>query len=68
MDYKKILQSQHILNYNIITIVEGLQNGSMTKTQFHNKKAYARRSGDLLCLVECAIAFEIVSIGGLNYD
>lgn len=38
LDYKNILAYQPILTSNIISIVDKLQDGSLTKQMFHNKK------------------------------
>ena len=64
MDYKNILAYQPILTTKVITLVEALQCGSLTKEQFHNRKAYAKRKGDLTLVLEYSIAFEIVNILG----
>ncbi|ALM62196.1 hypothetical protein AXI64_gp204 [Vibrio phage qdvp001] len=63
-DYKSLLSFQPILNQKVITIVEALQDGSLTKEQFHNRKAYAKRSGNLQSVLEYSIAFEIVNMLG----
>jgi len=57
--YKTKLNNQAILSANVITLVEGLQEGSLTILQLTNKKAYAKRVGKLLEQIECTIAFEI---------
>jgi hypothetical protein len=62
MKYEQISAFQPLLNHNINTIVMALQEGSMTKTQFHNKKAYAKRKKDILTLLECVIAWEISNL------
>lgn len=62
LDYKNILAYQPILTSNIISIVDKLQDGSLTKQMFHNKKSYAKRTGNLLLVLEYTIAFEIVNV------
>ncbi|CAH9013527.1 conserved hypothetical protein [Vibrio phage 249E41-1] len=61
-DYKQTLAYQPILNQKIITLVEALQDKSLTKEQFHNRKAYAKRVGNLVAVLEYSIAFEIVNL------
>lgn len=62
MDYKNLLAYQPILSSKIITLVEALQDKSLTKEMFHNRKAYAKRKGDLVTVLEYSIAFEIVNM------
>ena len=59
MGYKELLAFQPMINTNVIAIVTSLQDKSLTKTNFHNKKAYAKRKGDLVSVLEYTIAFEI---------
>lgn len=65
-DYKQTLEHQPILTAKIITLVTALQDKSLTKGQFHNRKAYAKRTGNLLTLLEYTIAFEIANLGGVD--
>ena len=60
--YKELLAFQPILNQNIIKMVEELQQGTLSKVQFHNKKSYAKKKSDLVTVLECSIAFEIYQI------
>lgn len=59
MNYKELLAFQPMLNTNVIAIVTALQDKSLTKANFHNKKAYAKRKGNLVSVLEYTIAFEI---------
>lgn len=61
IDYKQLLAYQPILTPKIIKIVEALQDNSLTKEQFHNRKAYAKRQGNLVSILEYSIAKEIVN-------
>lgn len=61
-DYKQTLAYQPILNPKIITLVEALQDETLTKEQFHNRKAYAKRTGNLVAVLEYSIAFEIANM------
>ena len=61
-DYKQTLAYQPILNHKIITLVEALQDKTLTKEQFHNRKAYAKRTGNLIAVLEYSIAFEIFNV------
>lgn len=61
-DYKSKLSFQPILSTNTISIIEALQDGSLTKEQFHNRKAYYKRKGNLITVLEFTIAFEIVNL------
>ena len=58
-NYKELLSFQPMLDSDIISIVEGLQDGSITKEQLHNRKSYAKSRGKLLKVLKCSIAFEI---------
>ena len=57
--YKDKLAYQPILSANVITLVTQLQEKTLTTLQYHNKKAYCKRKGNLLGLVELTIAWEI---------
>tara|TARA_Y100001956_G_scaffold60929_1_gene60658 strand:- start:396 stop:596 length:201 start_codon:yes stop_codon:yes gene_type:complete len=61
-DYKQTLAYQPILNHKTITLVEALQDKTLTKEQLHNRKAYAKRSGNLIAVLEYSIAFEIFNV------
>lgn len=63
-DYRSKLSFQPILSTNTVSIIEALQEGSLTKEQFHNRKAYYKRKGDLVTVLEFAVAFEVVSFIG----
>lgn len=60
-DYKQLLAYQPVLTNNIIKIVVALQDNSLSNQQFHNRKAYAKRKGNLLSVIEYSIAKEIVN-------
>lgn len=62
MNYQETLSFQPILTPNVIKIIEALESGTMTKTQFHNKKAYAKKTSNLVSVLEYSIAFEIVNM------
>lgn len=64
IDYKQLLAYQPILTPNIIKIVEALQDNSLTNEQFHNRKGYAKRQGNLVSILEYSIAKEIVNLLG----
>ena len=57
--YKTKLNSKIILSDNVISLIEGLKDGSISSTSFHNRKAYAKKTDKLLPLVELTIAWEI---------
>lgn len=57
--YKDKLAYQPILSANVISLITQLQDKSLTNLQYHNKKAYCKRTGNLLGLVELTIAWEI---------
>lgn len=63
-DYRSKLSFQPILSTNTVSIIEALQEGSLTKEQFHNRKAYYKRKGDLVTVLEFSVAFEVVSFMG----
>lgn len=59
-NYKELLSFQPMLDADIINMIEGLQEGSITKEQLHNRKSYAKGKGsNLLKVLKCSIAFEI---------
>lgn len=60
-DYKQLLAYQPTLTNNIIKIVVALQDNSLSNQQFHNRKSYAKRKGDLISIIEYSIAKEIVN-------
>ena len=60
-DYKQILAYQPILTPKIISIIEALQDNSLSDEQFHNRKSYAKRRGNLISVLEYSIAKEIVN-------
>lgn len=62
--YKDKLAYQPILSANVISLVTQLQEKTLTKLQYHNKKAYCKRKGNLLGLVELTIAWEICQVEG----
>lgn len=61
-DYTEILKYQPIITPVVVHTVESLLDGTLTRTQFHNKKSYAKRVSNLHLLLEYTIAFEIASI------
>lgn len=61
MDYKHLLAYQPILTTKIIEIVDALQDKSLSNEQFHNRKAYAKRKGNLVSILEYTIAKEVVN-------
>ena len=61
--YKELLLNQPILSANVNRLVSEMSTGVLTSSQFHNKKAYAKRSGDLLSVLELVIAWEIYKGG-----
>lgn len=61
IDYQSTLAFQPILSTNTISIIKALQDGSLTKEQFHNRKAYHKRKSNLVSVLEFTIAFEIVN-------
>lgn len=63
-DYKKLLAYQTMINANVIKYVEALQDKTLTKSMLHNRKAYAKRTKDLVSVLEYTLAFEINQ--GLN--
>lgn len=62
--YKDKLAYQPILSANVISLVQQLQDKSLTNSQYHNKKAYCKRTGNILGLVELTIAWEISQVYG----
>ena len=61
--YKDKLAYQPILSANVILLIAKLQEKTLTNLQYHNKKAYCKRKGNLLGLVELVIAWEVANIG-----
>lgn len=57
--YKDKLAYQPILSANVISLITKLQDKTLTNLQYHNKKAYCKRTGNLLGLVELTIAWEV---------
>ncbi len=57
--YKDLLAFQAMLDQETILLVEKLQEGSMTKLQFHSKKKYLKNKGDLCGTLRMVIAWEI---------
>jgi len=62
--YKDKLAYQPILSANVISLIEQLQDKTLTNLQYHNKKAYCKRQGNLLGLVELTIAWEVSQLEG----
>lgn len=62
--YKDKLTYQPILSANVISLIVQLQDKSLTNLQYHNRKAYCKRTGNLLGLVELTIAWEISQVCG----
>ena len=60
--YKDKLAYQPILSANVISLIKQLQENTLTNLQYHNKKAYCKRKGNLLGLVELTIAWEVTNI------
>ena len=59
MNYKELLAFQPVLTQQVMVIIEGLSSGSITKDQFHNRKSYAKKKGNLTKVLELSIAWEI---------
>jgi hypothetical protein len=57
--YKEKLAYQPLLDSDVILIVDALQDNSMSKSQFHSKKKYWKRKGDLVRVLKLAVAWEI---------
>jgi len=66
LNYKQKLAYQPILTTKIITLVTALQDKSLTKEQIHNRKAYAKRKGDLIAVLEYSVALEIFNMENKN--
>lgn len=62
MNYQKILSFQPILNPNTINLIEALCDGKLTKDQFHNRKSYARRTNNIVKVLEYSVAWEIFNM------
>ena len=62
MNYEKLLAYQPMLNPNIRLLVEQLQNAEVTKEQLHSRKAYAKRKGNLLSVIEYSVAQDILNM------
>ncbi len=61
-DYKNLLAYQPIITTNVISIVEALQDKSLTKEMFHNRKAYAKKVGNVVLVLEYTTAYELVKL------
>ena len=60
--YKTKLDTKRILSDNVIALIEQLQDKTLTNLQYHNKKAYCKRTNNFLGVVELTIAWEIVNM------
>ena len=56
------LAYQPILSANVVNLIQQLQDKTLTNLQFHNKKAYCKRTNNFLGVVELTIAWEIVNM------
>ncbi|CAM0047785.1 hypothetical protein VPH184E373B_0124 [Vibrio phage 184E37-3b] len=59
MNYKELLAFQPVLTQQVMTVLEGLSTGELSKDQFHNRKSYAKKRGNLIKVLEYSIAWEI---------
>ena len=60
--YTEKLAYQPILSANVVNLIQQLQDKTLTNLQFHNKKAYCKRTNNFLGVVELTIAWEIVNM------
>lgn len=60
--YKSKLNSKLILSDNVKDFIKQLQEGTLTSLQYHNKKAYCKRTNNFLGVVELTTAWEIVNM------
>lgn len=67
-NFKNELNNQQILSPNVERLLKDLSAGTLSSCQFHNKKAYAKRSGDVIGLVELTVAFELYKLGYNRYE
>lgn len=58
-DYQTLLAFQPILTPRVEVLVEKLKSGELSTKSFHNKKAYAKRKGNLILVLEYTISWEI---------
>lgn len=54
---------QPVYNPRVKSLVHDLRKGILTDINFHNKKSYAKRSENILLVIDLAIAWEIYKIG-----
>jgi hypothetical protein len=59
MNYKELLAFKPVLTDQVIFVLEGLLSGRITREQFHNRKSYARKTGNLTKVLDYSIAWEI---------
>lgn len=59
MNYKEILEDTKVLSYEVKQLILQFESGELTITQFHNKRYYFRKKGDIKKVIELTIAFEI---------
>lgn len=62
MNYEKCLEFQPMLNPHIRKLIAQLQDGSLSKSRLHSRKAYAKRIGDILAVIEYGVALEIFNM------
>ena len=60
--YKNSLESKRILSDNVLSLIEQLKDKTLTNLQYHNKKAYCKRTNNFLGVVELTTAWEIVNM------
>lgn len=62
MNYKEYLVYQPVLTPSVISIVEKLKSGEITSDMFHNRKYYAKKTENLVRVLEYSIAWEIFNM------
>lgn len=59
LEYKELLKFQPVITPATVLLVDSLLKGTVTLKQFHNKKAHAKRTNNLMKVIELSVAFEI---------